>query len=125
MEKTYVRRIGMSNSGKKLRKLEQQLKNLQQKGNTEATLQLSEEQATFVKEELKLPISVILYEIRTKQIENVTSTAGLLQEVHRAYKRGQETIRKAIRGKDFGTLETAGVEFRPVRYRIILSAAKC
>lgn len=115
----------MSNSGKKLRKLEQQLKNLQQKGNTEATLQLSEEQATFVKEELKLPISVILYEIRTKQIENVTSTAGLLQEVHRAYKRGQETIRKAIRGKDFGTLETAGVEFRPVRYRIILSAAKC
>lgn len=115
----------MRNSGKKLRKLEQQLNTLQQKGSKETTLQLSEEQAAFVKDELKFPIFAILYEIRTKQIENVTSTAGLLQEIHRSNKRGQETIRKAIRGKDFGTLETAGVEFRPVRYRIILSAAKC
>lgn len=112
----------MSNSGKNMHKLKQQLNAIRQKGNQEVSMQLSEEQAAFVKEELKLPISAILYEIQTQRVENVTSTIGLLQEIHRSHKRGQETIRKGIRDRDLSTLENAGVKFRPVKYRIILSA---
>ena len=55
----------MSNSGKNMRKLEQKFNTLRQKGNKEVSLQLSEAQATFVREELKLPIYAILYEIQT------------------------------------------------------------
>lgn len=112
----------MGNSGKNMRKLEQQLNAFRQKGSQEVSLELNEAQATFVKNELKLQISVSVYEIQTQRIANVTSTAGLLQEIHRSYKRGQEIIRKSIRSKDLGVLEDAGVQFRPVKYRIILSA---
>lgn len=112
----------MGNSGKNMRRLEQQLNASRQKGSKEVNLELSEAQAVFVRDELKLPISAIVYEIQTQQIENVTSTAGLLQEIHRAYKREQGIIRKSIRGKEFGVLKDAGVTFRPVKYRIVLSA---
>lgn len=94
---------------------------LRQKGNKEVSLQLSEAQATFVREELKLPIYAILYEIQTMPIESVTSAAGILQELHRSYKRGEKTIRKPIHGKDFNALESAGAEFRAVRYRVVLA----
>jgi hypothetical protein len=111
----------MSNSGKNMRKLEQKFNTLRQKGNKEVSLQLSEAQATFVREELKLPIYAILYEIQTMPIESVTSAAGILQELHRSYKRGEKTIRKPIHGKDFNALESAGAEFRAVRYRVVLA----
>ena len=111
----------MSNSGKTMRKLEQKFNTLRQKGNKEVSLQLSEAQATFVREELKLPIYAILYEIQTMPIESVTSAAGILQELHRSYKRGEKTIRKPIHGKDFNALENAGAEFRAVRYRVVLA----
>jgi len=111
----------MGNSGKN-KKLEKKLNASRQKGQREVNLELSEAQAAFVKDELRFPISVLLYEIQTQRIENVTTTKGLLQEIHRSHKRGDNTIRKSVRPRDLDVLESAGVKFRPVRYRIILSA---
>lgn len=111
----------MRDSGKHL-KLEQQLNAIRQKGTMDVVKRLSEEQAEFVRNELKLPIAECLYEIETKRITNASSAMGLLQEIHRASKRGQRTIRKDIRKKDLKVLENAGVKFRPVKYRIKLNA---
>lgn len=119
MENFYVRRIRMTEAGKHMSKLEQQLNATRQKGATETSMRLSEEQATFVKEVLKLKIIPCLYEIQTRRITNASTAMSIIRDVHRANKRGQRTIRKDLRQKEVRALERAGVEFRPVKYRII------
>ena len=107
----------MTEAGKRMSKLEQQLNATRQKGVAETSMRLSEEQATFVKEVLKLKIIPCLYEIQTRRITN--AAMSIIRDVHRANKRGQRTIRKDLRQKEVRALERAGVEFRPVKYRII------
>ena len=107
----------MTEAGKRMSKLEQQLNATRQKGVAETSMRLSEEQATFVKEVLKLKIIPCLYEIQTRHITNASTAMSIIRDVHRANKRGQRTIRKDLRQKEVRA--RAGVEFRPVKYRII------
>lgn len=111
----------MTESGKRMSRLQQQLDAIRQKGATETSMRLSEEQAAFVKNELKLKTIPCLYEIQTKRITNVSGAMGILKEVHRASKRGQKTVRKALRQKEVGALRRAKVDFRPVKYRIVFA----
>ena len=107
----------MTEAGKRMSKLEQQLNATRQKGVAETSMRLSE--ATFVKEVLKLKIIPCLYEIQTRRITNASTAMSIIRDVHRANKRGQRTIRKDLRQKEVRALERAGVEFRPGKYRII------
>lgn len=109
----------MIESGKRMLRLQQQLSAIRQKGATETSMRLDEEQAAFVNDELKLKTIPCLYEIQTRRIENVSGAMGILKEIHRANKRGQKTVRKELRRKEVGALERAGVKFRPVKYRVI------
>lgn len=109
----------MTETGKKMSKLEQQLEAVRQKGVQETSMRLNEEQAEFVEKELKLPLIPCLYEVQTKRIADVSGTMGILKEIHRAYKRGQKTVRRDLSKKEVGVLERAGLKIRPVKYRII------
>lgn len=122
VEKLYVRRIGMSDSGKRMSKLGQQFESIRKKGKTEVTRSLSAEQAEFIKEELHYVVIPTEYEITTQRIKRASEAMWFLQEIHRASKNGQKKIHKKIRKKELKVLERAGIQFRPVRYRIILGA---
>lgn len=112
----------MSDSGKRMSKLGQQFEAIRQKGKSEVTRYLSEEQAEFVKNELHYVVIPTEYEIETQRIKRACEAMWLLQEIHRASKNGQKKIRKAIRKKELKVLERAGIQFRPVKYRIIFEA---
>lgn len=110
----------MSKSEKRLEKLKKQLYALRQKGMKDVVKDLSEEEAAYVRVELKYPITPCLYEIQTQRIDGASSS--ICQQVSRAHKRGESTIYKDLGRKDKTALEEAGVQFRPVKYRIILNA---
>lgn len=110
----------MNNSGRHMRRLQEQFANARKQGKGEVQRKLSEEEAAFTRDKLHYIVIACLYEIKTKKIGDLSEATEILREVHRASKRGQKTIfKKKIRLQDAYALKEAGVQFRPVEYRII------
>lgn len=112
----------MSDANNRMLKLRSQLEADKQKGKLEVIKRMTPEQAEFVEEVLHHEVHEYLYEIQTKRIENSSNTTGILKEIHRAYKKGQKTIYKKLRAKEVAALVRAGIEFRPVKYRVVFNA---